>query len=268
MPITTARAARRRSWRVSAALSRRFCAAPSRRVCAAPVPARLQGASPRLYSVSPLPISAAPRRDPAVAALSSHRNALPSCALVTIRAAECCATSRAAICLDGTAIARCPAMQNLRLLACVVAALGSMAIAGCGDDNDCDNNNHDSSCLCDSNDHDSNCVPPPPPPQAAVLRVENQCGFAITEIHVAAVGSTTWGPNLISAVLTPNASLTVPFTCGTFDVLVIDQAGQQCTLHDVDLCANNADWVIGNKTCEAFTNHDPAATGPASGAAH
>ena len=29
-------------------------------------------------------------------------------------------------------------MQNLRLLACVVAALGSMAIAGCGSSNDCD----------------------------------------------------------------------------------------------------------------------------------
>jgi hypothetical protein len=48
------------------------------------VPTRLQGASPRLYSVSSLPISAAPRRDPAGAALSSHRNALPSRALVTV----------------------------------------------------------------------------------------------------------------------------------------------------------------------------------------
>src|SRR5690349_18906460 len=48
------------------------------------IPARVQGASPRLYSVSPLSISAAPQRDPTVAALSSHRNALPSRAVVTV----------------------------------------------------------------------------------------------------------------------------------------------------------------------------------------
>lgn len=139
-------------------------------------------------------------------------------------------------------------MQNLRILACVVAALGSMAIAGCGSsDNDCDNNNNGSNCVCDSN---NNCLPP----EGGALRVENQSGFAITEIHVAPVGSTTWGPNLISTTLTPGATLTVTFTCGTFDVLAIDQAGQQCTLHDVDLCANNADFVIGSATCVTFTN--------------
>ena len=139
-------------------------------------------------------------------------------------------------------------MQNLRNLACVVAALGSLVAAGCGSsDNDCDNNNNNNNCVCDSN---NNCVPP----QGGVLRVENQSGFAITEIHVAQVGSTTWGPNLISATLTPGATLTVTFTCGTFDVLAIDQAGQQCTLHNVDLCANNADFVIGSAACVTFTN--------------
>jgi hypothetical protein len=209
--------------------------------------------TPRLHSVSPLPISAAPQRDPAVAAWPSHSNALPSCALVTVRAADCCATSRAAIWLDGTAIARCPAMQNLRFLACVVAALGSLTAVGCGSsDNDCDNNNNGSNCLCDNNNNNSNnnCVPP-----GGVLRVENQSSFAITEIHVAPVGSTTWGANLISATLAPSATLTVTFTCGTFDVLAIDQAGQQCILHNVDLCANNEDFVIGSAACVTFTNH-------------
>ena len=48
----------------------------------------------------------------------------------------------------------------------------------------------------------------------------------------------------------------------------IDQAGDQCTLHNVDLCANNADWIIRNDTCSAFTNKTPSGAGPASGTAH
>jgi hypothetical protein len=216
-------------------------AARFRRVCAA----HLRVCTAYLHCRSPRRRSAIRQQSPG----PRTGNALPSCALVTIRVADCCATSRAAICLDGTAIARCPAMQNLRLLACVVAALGSVTAVGCGSDNDCDNNNNGSNCLCDNNNNGSNCVP-----QGGVLRVENQSGFAITEIHVAPVGSTTWGANLISTTLTPSATLTVTFTCGTFDVLAIDQAGQQCILHNVDLCANNADFVIGSAACVTFKN--------------
>jgi hypothetical protein len=158
-------------------------------------------------------------------------------------------------------------MQNLRILACVVAALGSLVAAGCGGgDDDCDNDNHNngSNCVCDSN---NNCLPP----EGGVLRVENQSGFAITEIHVAPVGSTTWGPNLISGTtLAPGNSLTVSVACDQYDALLIDEAGDQCTVHNVDLCFSNADWIIRNDTCSAFTNKDPKAAGaaPASGAAH
>ena len=104
---------------------------------------------------------------------------------------------------------------------------------------------------------------------AGVLRVQNQSSFAITEIHVTAVGSTSWGPNLISGtVLASGSSLTVSVACDQYDALLIDEAGQQCTLHNVDLCFSNADWIIRNDTCAAFTNKGPNGAGPASGAAH
>jgi hypothetical protein len=143
-------------------------------------------------------------------------------------------------------------MQNLRILACVVAALGSLTAAGCGSDNDCDSDNN------------GDCA-------AGALRVQNQSSFAITEIHVASVGSTTWGPNLISGtVLAPDASLTITVNCDHYDALLIDQAGAQCIIHDVDLCFNTADWIIRNDTCSAFTSKPAVPTDPAggSGAAH
>jgi hypothetical protein len=149
-------------------------------------------------------------------------------------------------------------MQNLRTLACVVAALGSLTAAGCGSDNDNDNN-----CDNGSNNH-QDCA-------AGSLRVQNQSSVAITEIHVASVGSTAWGPNLISGTaLAPDQSLTIAVSCDHYDALLIDQAGAQCILHNVDLCFSTADWIIKNDTCSAFTT-DPATPGdpaPGSGAAH
>jgi hypothetical protein len=151
-------------------------------------------------------------------------------------------------------------MQNLRFLACVVAALGSVAIAGCGSSNDCDDNNN-------NNNNNNNCGSN----AAGALRVRNQSDFAITEIHVTSVGSTTLGPNLIAGtVLAPGQSLTVAVSCAQYDALLIDEAGEQCTIHDVDLCFSTADWIISNSTCSTFTNRGSNAGGaaPASGAAH
>jgi hypothetical protein len=136
-------------------------------------------------------------------------------------------------------------MQNLRILACLAAALGSAAIAGCGSSG-------------------SN----------GTLVVRNRSDFAITEIHVTSVGSTTWGPNLISGdILAPGESLAVDVSCDQYDALLVDESGAQCTIHDVDLCFNTADWIIQNDTCPVFAVARAAreaaqATGSGSSAAH
>lgn len=115
-------------------------------------------------------------------------------------------------------------MQNLRILACAVVALGSVAIAGCGSSND-----------------------------SGTLRVRNESDFAITEIRVTSVGSTTWGPNLISGdILAPGETLSVDVSCDNYDALLTDESGAECTVHNVDLCFNTADWIIQNDTCPVF----------------
>jgi hypothetical protein len=157
--------------------------------------------------------------------LSSHSNALPSCAPATVWPSDCRATARAAICPVGTSLLDVLAMQNLRIFACVAAALGSMAIAGCSSSDD----------------------------GSGRLRVRNQSDFAITEIHVTSVGSPTWGPNLISGdILAPGEILNVDVSCDNYDALLVDESGAQCTVHNVDLCFNTADWVIQNDTCPVF----------------
>jgi hypothetical protein len=118
-------------------------------------------------------------------------------------------------------------MQTLRILACAVAALGSMAITGCTSD-------------------DNGGGP-------GRLNVHNQSDFAITEIRITSVGSETWGPNLISGdILAPDESLTIDVTCDTYDARLVDESGAQCTVHDINLCFSTADWVIRNSDCPVF----------------
>jgi hypothetical protein len=122
-------------------------------------------------------------------------------------------------------IARELAMQNLRRLTPVFAVLASAAVAtGCS-------------------------VNTP----ESTLRVYNQSDFAITELHVADVGSASWGTNLLGGdPLYPGESLTLGVDCGTYNVLLIDEQGVDCQVDGVDLCLNDAKWVIHNNTCAVF----------------
>jgi hypothetical protein len=118
-------------------------------------------------------------------------------------------------------------MISLRFITPVLAALGSIALAtGCADDN-----------------------------TDATLRVSNQSDFSIVEIHVTQVGNPNWGPNLLDSALSPSDSVTLGVTCDTYDALLVDETGVDCEVHDLDLCANDADWVIHNDTCAVFGAH-------------
>lgn len=117
-------------------------------------------------------------------------------------------------------------MTHLRLIALSLASIGLVAASGCSDDN---------------ND------------TSGSLRVQNNSDFEIVEIHVTSVGSSTWGPNLIPGdTLAPGDGLTLDVSCDTYDALLIDESGVDCQIHDVDLCLNNADWIINNNTCTVF----------------
>ncbi|MBX3160656.1 MAG: hypothetical protein KF773_32115 [Deltaproteobacteria bacterium] len=87
----------------------------------------------------------------------------------------------------------------------------------------------------------------------AALIVSNQSDFTIEQIFLTEVDNPNFGPNLIAGeVLLPGEELTLGVNCGTFDVLIVDEAGVECTLHALDLCANAAKFIIRNDTCTVF----------------
>jgi hypothetical protein len=122
-----------------------------------------------------------------------------------------------------------------------MGALGAVAVAGCSD-------------------------------SSGTLHVRNNSDFAIVEIQVTSVGSDTWGPNLIDGdVLDPGQSLIIDVSCDRYDARLTDDSGAECTVHNLDLCASTADWVIHNDDCPVFAAAQAArqaGQAAGSGAAH
>lgn len=87
----------------------------------------------------------------------------------------------------------------------------------------------------------------------ATLTVVNHSDFTIVDIRVAPVQTVDFGPNLLGTdVLLPGEQLTLGVTCGTYDAEVVDEQGVTCDVNDIDLCLNDARWVLTNSTCTVF----------------
>ena len=85
------------------------------------------------------------------------------------------------------------------------------------------------------------------------LVIDNQSSFVIDEVFLTNVNSSSWGPNRLGGdVLFPGETLTLGVNCGFYDALLVDEDGVDCELHDLDLCLNDAVWVIRNNTCTVF----------------
>lgn len=87
----------------------------------------------------------------------------------------------------------------------------------------------------------------------ASLLVINESDFAIVEIYLTDVDDPDWGPNLLRGdVLLPGEELLLGVTCGFYDALLLDEELVECEIRGLDLCLNDADWVIRNNTCTVF----------------
>ncbi|GEM_PF-1943675 len=87
----------------------------------------------------------------------------------------------------------------------------------------------------------------------ATLEVSNDSDFVIEELYLTDVNSSSWGGNLLGGdVLFPDESIVLGVDCGYYDALLVDESGVDCELHDLDLCLNDASWIINNNTCSVF----------------
>ncbi len=79
------------------------------------------------------------------------------------------------------------------------------------------------------------------------LTIVNDSSFVLDEIRVAEINDLDYGPNLVGRdALFPGEEITVVLDCGTYDALVVDQFGTDCELRRLDLCFDDAVWIIDN----------------------
>lgn len=87
----------------------------------------------------------------------------------------------------------------------------------------------------------------------ATLLVTNESDFVITDIYLTEVDNPDYGPNLLgNDVLLPGEDFLLGVDCDFYDALIIDEDGVECEIFDIDLCLNDADWIIRNNTCAVF----------------
>jgi len=99
------------------------------------------------------------------------------------------------------------------------------------------------------------------------LLVSNRSDFEIHEMYVTPIESPSWGPNLLHGdILFPGESTYVGLDCGTYDAMLIDETGAVCEVSTLDLCFDDADWIIRNSSCSVFEKR--AAAAAAEKAAH
>lgn len=95
----------------------------------------------------------------------------------------------------------------------------------------------------------SGCVISSSDDDDSTLTVANESSFVVEDLFVVESFSTTWGPDLLGAdALFPGESVTILLECGIYDALVVDEDGFECQLLDIDLCFEDAVWVIDDLT--------------------
>ena len=88
----------------------------------------------------------------------------------------------------------------------------------------------------------------------STLLIVNESDFVIEEIYITDVDASGWGPDVTrDDVLFPQEEiLLTDIPCDFYDVLMVDETGLECEVLDIDLCFDDATWVIDNNTCDVF----------------
>ena len=86
----------------------------------------------------------------------------------------------------------------------------------------------------------------------SILAVQNRSDFVITDIRLAMLGEDYTRNLLGTDVLLPGEEIILGVDCGIYDARVVDDTGAVCQLEDVDLCLNEAVWVLTNASCPVF----------------
>lgn len=93
----------------------------------------------------------------------------------------------------------------------------------------------------------------------ARVTIVNESLWAIHELYLSSTDEASWGPDQLgpTTVIGTGERYTINrIPCDTYDVKLIDEDGDECTLGGVALCADSDTWVITDEdllACQVAT---------------
>ena len=105
--------------------------------------------------------------------------------------------------------------------------------------------------------HDPAPVGPPPPTVvgAASITVQNASSFDIYQMYMSSSSDPNWGPDQLgTGILSSGSSLTLTMPCDAYDIKIVDEDGDECSVMGVSLCSDHA-WVLTDQellSCEGY----------------
>jgi len=93
------------------------------------------------------------------------------------------------------------------------------------------------------------------------VTVHNRSDWDIHELYLSPTSEEEWGPDQLDEdVLSSGGSVTLTnVPCNVWDVMVVDEDGDECVIEQVELCAHEATWSLTNDellSCEDETSDE------------
>lgn len=85
--------------------------------------------------------------------------------------------------------------------------------------------------------------------QKSNVTVKNSSDWEIHEFYLSSSEEAEWGPDQLGEdVIGTGESFTLrAIPCDTYDVMLVDEDGDECIVEEVELCGSKETWTITNK---------------------
>lgn len=83
----------------------------------------------------------------------------------------------------------------------------------------------------------------------ASVKVVNKSDWQIEQFYLSSSEEDEWGPDQLGEeVIGTGESFTLKsIPCDVYDVMLVDEDGDECVVEEVDVCGGAESWVITNK---------------------
>ena len=90
------------------------------------------------------------------------------------------------------------------------------------------------------------CTAPALAADDAQITVRNRSSWEIQELYLSAVDANAWGPDLIGLEVIERGQnhRLADIPCGSYDVRIVNEDGEECVIGGAVLCADHDDWTL------------------------